>query len=86
MFDRADFKDTCAKDPDTGLYGTGSCCDMQAAEGAGADSCCPAESFWDVYGCRHSDCPMGRLATNALMMGYTDCAFALTNGGSIRSR
>jgi len=85
VFDRADFKATCAKDPDTGLYGTGSCCHMQATEGADADACCPAESFWNVYGCRHSDCPMGRLATNALMMECTDCAFALTNGGSIRA-
>ena len=84
--DRSAFKATCAKDPDTGTYGSGSCCHVQTSEGASADACCPAETFWNVYGCRHSDCPMGRLATNALMMECTDCAFALTNGGSIRNR
>ncbi|GMH85045.1 hypothetical protein TrVE_jg5134 [Triparma verrucosa] len=77
--DWALFTETCAKDPDTGAYGSGHCCINPPG-----DQCCPAATFWSVFGCRHSDCPMGRFATDALMFECTDCAFAFANGGSIR--
>jgi len=73
-----DFVATCSKDADTGEYHeTAACCFK--------GTCFKGDAWWKVYGVRHSDMPMGRFATNAMMMECKDCTLALGNGGGIRS-
>lgn len=65
----------CAPGPDTDF-----CC----ASGAGS-VCCPAASYWLLHSCRHADCPMGRLVTDAMLESCPDCDAAFNNAGSIRA-
>jgi 2',3'-cyclic-nucleotide 2'-phosphodiesterase (5'-nucleotidase family) len=75
--DADEFMSVCAWDTDTETYSEANCCYESG-------SCFAGEEWFSVYGCRHSDCPMGRFANNAILMECKDCQMAISNGGSIR--
>ena len=68
-----DISNKCSSDKYAGF-----CCTQ-------ADYCCAPDTFWEVFGCRHSDCPLGRVSTDALLVNCDDCDLAIMNGGGIRS-